>query len=78
MNWWMDRLSQVEDRYDDLGRQLSDPEVISKQDKLRQYSKEHSDLTPIVNAYRDFKDLEAQLGDVENMLREEKDNDVLS
>ena len=78
MTWWMDRLSHVEGRYEDLGRMLSDPDVINKQDKLREYSKEHSDLTPIVNAYRDFRDLESQLHDVEAMLREEKDNEVLT
>jgi peptide chain release factor 1 len=74
----MDRLGHVEGRYEELGRLLSDPDVISKQDKLRQYSKEHSDLTPIVNAYRNFRDQESQLGDVELMLREEKDSEVLS
>ena len=50
MSWWMSRLSQVEGRLEELGRLLSDPEVVSKQDKLRQFAKEHSDLTPIVNA----------------------------
>ena len=61
MSWWMDRLGHVEGKYEDLGRMLSDPDIVSKQDKLRQYSKEHSDLTPIVNAYRSYRDLESQL-----------------
>jgi peptide chain release factor 1 len=74
----MDRLSHVEERYETLGNMLSDPDVISNQEKLRQYSKEHSDLTPIVEAYRDYRELEAQLSDVEAMLREEKDSDVLT
>ena len=78
MNWWMDRLGQVEEKYEELEKLLSDPEIISKQDKLRQYSKEHADLTPIVNAYRNYRVLESQLGDVEVMLREEKDSEVLS
>ena len=78
MSWWMDRLGHVEGRYEELGRLLSDPDVISKQDKLRQYSKEYSDLTPIVKAYRSYRDLESQLKDVEVMLREEKDGEVLS
>jgi peptide chain release factor 1 len=73
----MDRLGHVEGRYEELGRLLSDPDVISKQDKLRQYSKEHSNLTPIVNAYRSYRNLESQLEEVETMLREEKDSEVL-
>ena len=78
MSWWMSRLSQVEGRLEELGRLLSDPEVVSKQDKLRQFAKEHSDLTPIVNAYRNHRSLESQLAEVEAMLREEKDDEVLS
>lgn len=78
MNWWMDRLGQVEEKYEELEKLLSDPAIISKQDKLRQYSKEHADLTLIVNAYRNYRVLESQLGDVEVMLREEKDSEVLS
>jgi peptide chain release factor 1 len=78
MSWWMNRLGQVEDKFEELGRLLSDPEVISNQDKLRQYAKEHSDLTPIVNAFRNHRDMETQLADVEAMLREEKDSEVLS
>ncbi len=78
MSWWMDRLSQVEEKFEELGRLLSDPDITSKQDKLRQYSKEHSDLTPVVNAYRKFRHLETQLGEVEIMLREEKDSEVVS
>lgn len=77
MSWWMDRLGQVEEKYEELGRLLSDPEVISKRDKLRQHSKDHANLTPIINAYRNYRDLESQLGDVEEMLREEKSSEVL-
>ena len=78
MSWWMDRLGQVEVKYEEVGRQLSDPDVVSNQDKLRLYSKEHSDLTPIVSAYRKYRELESQLVDVDAMLREEKDDEVLS
>ncbi len=78
MSWWMDRLGQVEEKFEELGRLLSDPDITSKQDKLRQYSKEHSDLTPVVNAYRKYRHLETQLGEVEIMLREEKDSEVVS
>ncbi len=77
MSWWMDRLSRVEEKYNELEKFLSDSEIISNQDKLRQYSKEHSDLTPIITAYRKYRTLESQLSDVEIMLREEKDSEVL-
>jgi peptide chain release factor 1 len=76
MSWWIDRLSQVDDKYEELSRLLSDPEVIRKPDKLRLYSKEHSDLTPIVEAYRQYKSLQRQLEEASTMLRSEKDNEM--
>jgi peptide chain release factor 1 len=79
VSWWIDRdrLAQVEEKYEELNRLLSDPEVIKKPDRLRIYSKEHSDLTPIVEAYRQYRNLEGQLGEVEAMLRNEKDADMV-
>jgi peptide chain release factor 1 len=78
MSWWISRLRHVEDKYDELTRHLSDPDIVSNQDKLRTYSKEHSDLTPIVEAYRKYRSCEEQLAEVEVMLQEEKDQEVLA
>ena len=78
MSWWIDRLGQVEDKYEELGRLLSDPEVVSDPERLRIYSKEHSDITPVVEAYRKYIVLRAQLEDAEEMIREEKDPDLVS
>jgi peptide chain release factor 1 len=78
MSWWISRLRHVEDKYDELARYLSDPDVVSNPDKLRTYSKEHSDLTPIVEAYRKYTSFQEQLSDVELMLQEEKDQEVLA
>ena len=78
MSWWISRLRHVEDKYDELTRHLSDPDIVSNQDKLRTYSKEHSDLTPIVEAYRKYRSSEEQLAEVEVMLQEEKDQEVLA
>ena len=78
MTWWIERLSQVEAKYEDLGRKLSDPAVLSRPDNLRRYSKEHSDLTPVIRAYRDYVSAEKQLEEVEEMIRTERDPDLLS
>jgi len=78
MNWWIDRLAQVEERFEDLGRLLSDPEIVADSVKLRTYSKEHSDLTPVVEAYRKFSSLRGQLEEAEEMIREEKDSDLIT
>lgn len=50
-----DKLDAVEERYEELARMLSQPEVISQSDMLSKISKEHSDLTEIVECYRRYK-----------------------
>lgn len=48
-----DRLQAVEDRYDKLNELLSDPEIVNDPKKLRDYSKEQSDIQATVEAYRE-------------------------
>jgi peptide chain release factor 1 len=50
-----DKLEKSALRYEELMRLLADPEVIGNQEKYRQLSKEHSELTPIVQAYQKYK-----------------------
>src|SRR5690625_3099911 len=45
----LDRLQLLEDRYEKLNELLSDPDVISDVNKLRDYSKEQSDLEEVVS-----------------------------
>ncbi len=78
MSWWIGCLAQVEEKYENLARMLGDPEVISDMDKLRRYSKEHSDLTPVIEAYREYISLKDQLEEVEAMIREEKDPELVN
>jgi peptide chain release factor 1 len=48
----IERLRQVEDEYETLERQLSDPEVLADPDHLRTVSKRYNDLGPVIEAYR--------------------------
>ncbi|TFD96981.1 peptide chain release factor 1 [Jeotgalibacillus sp. R-1-5s-1] len=71
-----DRLQAVEDRYDKLNELLSDPEIVNDTKKLREYSKEQSDLTPTVEAYRRYKEVSEQHKDAKEMLNEKLDADM--
>ncbi len=51
----LDRLRLVAEEYDDLERQLADPEVIADADKLRVASKRYNELTPVVEAFRRYE-----------------------
>ena len=50
-----EKLSSVEERYEDVSTRLSDPAVISDNEKYRSLMKEYKNLTPIVEKYREYR-----------------------
>lgn len=71
-----DRLQAVEDRYERLTELLSDPDIVNDNKKLREYSKEQSDIQETVDTYREYKSVKEQLVDTREMLDSEKDPDM--
>lgn len=72
----LDRLKSIEDRYEKLNELLSDPEVVNDPKKLREYSKEQSDLQETVEVYRRYRSASEQLSDAKVMLEEKLDSDM--
>ena len=64
----IEKLSFIEERYNELSEQVSDPAVIADQDKLRKLCKEQSDITPIVEKYREYKKYMQDMEDSEAIL----------
>ncbi|MBP1934006.1 peptide chain release factor 1 [Ammoniphilus resinae] len=71
-----DRLGAVEERYEKLTELLCDPDVMSDPNKLREYSKEQSDIEETVQAYREYKLVTEQLKDAKGMLEEKLDDEM--
>ncbi len=71
-----DQLEIVENRYEQLNELLSDPDVVSDPNKLREYSKEQSDLEETVQVYREYKDVKTQLNEAKEMQKEATDSDM--
>lgn len=71
-----DRLQAVEDRYERLTELLSDPDIVNDSKKLREYSKEQSDIQETVDTYREYKSVKEQIVDTREMLDSEKDPDM--
>ncbi|GAA3318785.1 hypothetical protein GCM10020331_023000 [Ectobacillus funiculus] len=76
MNDMLDRLQAVEDRYDKLNELLSDPAIVNDPKKLREYSKEQSDIQETVEVYREYKSVREQLKDAKAMLEDKLDADM--
>ncbi len=49
-----DKLETVVNRYEQIGEELTHPEVVSNNELFRKLMKEHSELTPIVEKYREY------------------------
>ncbi|MCU9613315.1 peptide chain release factor 1 [Caldibacillus lycopersici] len=71
-----DRLQAVEDRYEKLNELLSDPDVVSDAKKLREYSKESSDIAETVQTYREYKTVKEELNEAKSMLEEKLDPEM--
>ncbi|GAX90188.1 peptide chain release factor 1 [Effusibacillus lacus] len=72
----IDRLQAIEDRYNRLTDLLCDPAVINDPVKLREYSKEQSDLEETVQAFREYKQTVQGLTDAKAMLAEKLDDEM--
>ena len=51
----LDKLEAVENRYEQIGVELTRPEVVSDNEQFKRLMKEHSELTPIVEKYREYR-----------------------
>ncbi|WP_026691603.1 peptide chain release factor 1 [Alteribacter aurantiacus] len=71
-----ERLQAVEERYERLNELLMDPDVISDTNKLREYSKEQSDIEDTVQTYREYKEVKSQYDDAREMLNDSLDDEM--
>ncbi|HUN66574.1 MAG TPA: peptide chain release factor 1 [Bacteroidota bacterium] len=62
-----DRLENIVLRYEELTRLLADPEVTGNMERFRELSREHSNLTELVQAYRTFRSLRKEVDDLKNL-----------
>jgi peptide chain release factor 1 len=70
------RLNEVEARYEELERRLSDPAVSSDPEQLRTLGKEHADLRGVVDGYRAYRAVEGDVEAAREMLKDSKDSDA--
>src|SRR5512135_3526675 len=56
-----EKLLKVKQRYDEITALLSDPAVLANQDRFRELSKEHSQLSPIIQAFDRYQKARADL-----------------
>jgi peptide chain release factor 1 len=72
----LEKLAGIEERFNELERLISDPEVMMDYTKVAEYSKERSGLEEIVGQYRIYKQQVQELADAKQMLDEESDPEL--
>ncbi len=72
----LDKLVSIEERYEELGKQVIDPEIISNSEKWQKLMIEHAEIEQIVFKYREFVDTRESLEEAEEMLRTKLDDDM--
>lgn len=71
----LDRLQEIESKYESLGESINDPDIIANQDEWRKMMKEYSDMTPIVEKYREYRTTSKEIEDALEMLNDKLDDD---
>ena len=65
-----DRLAQMEARYEALGREMSDPSLVNDQKKFQAVAKEHRDMEPVVEKYRQYRRVADGIAEAKSMLND--------
>ena len=73
----LSKLSSLFDRREEIGKQLADPSVIADQKRFVELNRTYRDLEPIITVFHRFKKLHDDLAGAEELLRTEKDPDIL-
>ncbi|MBI4524276.1 MAG: peptide chain release factor 1 [Deltaproteobacteria bacterium] len=69
----LDKLVEVERRYEELERQLSDPELLNRQKDYSKVAKERAELEQLVSSFRAWRKLEEEIQNNRELLNEKDD-----
>ncbi len=72
----VDKLSQIEERYEQLGRLLADPEVVADHNRVREYAQERANIAELVETYRQSRSASKELVETRSMLDHELDDEM--
>lgn len=72
----LDRLDFIEEKYNDLTKKISEPEVIADQSLWQRLMKEHSSLEEVVSKYREYKDVLENISSDKEMLKDSIEDEL--
>ncbi len=69
------KLEAIYHHFEEIGKQLTDPSVISNTKKFIQLNREYKELEPVVQAYQKYLNLDSNIKNAKDILQNEKDED---
>src|SRR5579864_4973699 len=71
-----ERLDQIEARYEELTNALASPDIVNDSARYQKTAKAHAEIAPIVEKYREYRDLTKGIAESKAVLADEKDPDM--
>jgi peptide chain release factor 1 len=75
-NLILDKLEGVKTRFEEVGRLLTEPDVMDNMKKYIQLNKEYKELSPVITAYLEYKNTLNNIESTKDMLAVEKDEEM--
>jgi peptide chain release factor 1 len=69
----LEKLQAINERYEEVGRLITDPDIVSDMKRYISLNKEYKDLGPIITAYKEYKNIFENIQSTKEILAKEKD-----
>lgn len=69
----LEKLQAINDRYEEVGKLIAEPDIMSDMKRYIQLNKEYKDLQPIITAYKEYKNVRDNIASARKILAMEKD-----
>ncbi len=72
-----DKLTEIEERFEEIEKRLADPEIYSDYETFKRLAKEKAELEPIVESFRELKDVLGRVEESKQIIEEESDEELV-
>lgn len=76
MSGMFEKLEQIEKKFEELSKAMSDPEIVSDRQKYKENAKRFAEIEEIVNTFREYKKVKKEWQQAKDLSRNEKDPEL--
>ncbi|UCG25902.1 MAG: PCRF domain-containing protein, partial [Chloroflexota bacterium] len=72
----LEQISKIVDRYDELERQMAEPDILADYHKLAELAQERSELEPLVQGYHEHQAVSKEMDEAQELLDAAEDDEM--